>query len=73
MRQKTYNTRCSLVVTDTITSLAPTGLLMGEQTGSRIFQLVYTSFEAQSTGRHYPHTLHANKGGGVDPRKGSLT
>ena len=33
---KTYNTRDSLVVTDLTTSLAVTGLSMGERTGSRV-------------------------------------
>ncbi|KAK0710688.1 hypothetical protein B0H67DRAFT_493328 [Lasiosphaeris hirsuta] len=36
--KKTYNTRDSLVVTDPTTSLALTGLSMGERTGSRVFQ-----------------------------------
>jgi len=36
-RQKTYNTRDSLVVTDPTTSLALTDLSMGERTGSRVF------------------------------------
>ncbi|KAK0622448.1 hypothetical protein B0T14DRAFT_427568, partial [Immersiella caudata] len=39
---KTYNTRDSLVVTDTTTSRALTGLSMGERTGSRIFQWVWS-------------------------------
>ena len=39
---KTYNTRDSLVVTDPTTSLALTSLSMGEQTGSRIFQWVWS-------------------------------
>jgi len=34
---KTYNTRDSLVVTDSITSLAVAGLSRGERTGSRVF------------------------------------
>ena len=38
---KTYNTRDSLVVTDPTTSLALTGLSMGERTGSRILQWVW--------------------------------
>ncbi|KAK0728345.1 hypothetical protein B0T26DRAFT_636871, partial [Lasiosphaeria miniovina] len=40
--KKTYNTRDSLVVTDPTTSLALTGLSMGERTGSRIFQWVWS-------------------------------
>ncbi|KAK0623655.1 hypothetical protein B0T14DRAFT_427502, partial [Immersiella caudata] len=39
---KTYNTRDSLVVTDPTTSLALTGLSMGERTGSRAFQWVWS-------------------------------
>ncbi|KHE78411.1 hypothetical protein GE21DRAFT_1223435, partial [Neurospora crassa] len=38
----TYNTRDSLVVTDPTTSLALTGLSMGERTGSRVFQWVWS-------------------------------
>ncbi|KHE81741.1 hypothetical protein GE21DRAFT_1275187 [Neurospora crassa] len=38
--KKTYNTRDSLVVTDPTTSLALTGLSMGERTGSRVFQWI---------------------------------
>ena len=37
----TYNTRDSLVVSDPTTSLALSGLSMGERTGSRIFQWVW--------------------------------
>ena len=40
--KKTYNTRDSLVVTDPTTSLALTDLSMGERTGSRIFQWVWS-------------------------------
>ncbi|EGZ76305.1 hypothetical protein NEUTE2DRAFT_52075, partial [Neurospora tetrasperma FGSC 2509] len=40
--KKTYNTRDSLVVTDPTTSLALTGLSMGERTGSRVFQWVWS-------------------------------
>jgi hypothetical protein len=38
----TYNTRDSLVVTDPTTSLAVTGLSMGERTGSRVFQYLWS-------------------------------
>ena len=41
-RKKTYNTRDSLVVTHPTTSLAVTGLSMGERTGSRIFQCLWS-------------------------------
>ena len=44
-KQKTYNTRDSLVVTDPTTSLALTGLSMGERTGSRILQWVWSYVE----------------------------
>ena len=40
--QKTYNTRDSLVVTDPTTDLALTGLSMGERTGSRAFQWLWS-------------------------------
>ncbi|KAK1573926.1 uncharacterized protein LY79DRAFT_524902, partial [Colletotrichum navitas] len=40
--QKTYNTKDSLVVTDPTTSLALTGLSMGERTGSRILRWVWS-------------------------------
>ncbi len=35
-KKKTYNSRCSLVVTDPTTNLPINSLSMGEQTGSRI-------------------------------------
>ena len=40
--KKTYNTRDSLVVTDPTTSLAVAGLSMGERTGSRAFQRLWS-------------------------------
>ncbi|KAK1968520.1 hypothetical protein LY78DRAFT_421613 [Colletotrichum sublineola] len=40
--KKTYNTRYSLVVTDPTTNPALTGLSMGERTGSRVFQWVWS-------------------------------
>ncbi|KAK0640604.1 hypothetical protein B0T16DRAFT_200446 [Cercophora newfieldiana] len=40
--KKTYNTKDSLVVTDPTTSLAVTGLSMGERTGSRAFQYLWS-------------------------------
>ena len=36
-KKKTYNSRCSLVVTDPTTDLPLISLSMGERTGSRIF------------------------------------
>ncbi|KAL0936977.1 hypothetical protein CTRU02_209193 [Colletotrichum truncatum] len=41
-KYKTYNTRYSLVVTDPTTNPALTGLSMGERTGSRVFQWVWS-------------------------------
>ncbi|KAK2016234.1 hypothetical protein LZ32DRAFT_615573 [Colletotrichum eremochloae] len=41
---KTYNTRYSLVVTDPTTNPALTGLSMGERTGSRVFQWVWSLY-----------------------------
>jgi hypothetical protein len=40
--KKTYNTGDSLVVTDPTTSPAVAGLSMGEQTGSRAFQCLWS-------------------------------
>ena len=40
--QKTYNTRDSPVVTDLSTSPALVGLSLGERTGSRVFQQVWS-------------------------------
>src|SRR6188474_3110979 len=40
--EETYNTKDSLVVTDPTTSLALTGLSMGERTGSRVPQWVWS-------------------------------
>ena len=40
--KNTYNTRDSLVVTDPTTSLALIGLSMGERTGSRVLQWVWS-------------------------------
>ncbi len=42
MGKKTSNTKDSLVVTDPTTILALTGLSSGEQTGSRVFQWVWS-------------------------------
>ena len=41
-KQKTYNTRDSLVVTDPATGMPFTGLSMGERTGSRASQWVWS-------------------------------
>jgi hypothetical protein len=40
--KKTYNTRDSLVVTDPTTNLALASLTMGERTGSRIIQQLWS-------------------------------
>ncbi|KAK1965738.1 hypothetical protein LY78DRAFT_711944 [Colletotrichum sublineola] len=40
--QKTYNTGYSLIVTDSTTNPALIGLSMGERTGSRVFQWVWS-------------------------------
>ena len=40
--ERTYNTRDSLVVTDPTTDLAVAGLSMGERTGSRISQRLWS-------------------------------
>ena len=45
-KNKMYNTKDSLVVTDPTTNLALSGLSMGEQTGSRVFQRVWSYIEA---------------------------
>ena len=42
MAKRTYNTKDSLVVTDPTTSLALAGLSMGERTGSRVLQWVWS-------------------------------
>lgn len=39
---KTYNSRCSLVVTDPTTNLPVRGLSMGEQTGSRVLLYLWS-------------------------------
>ncbi|PTB35370.1 hypothetical protein M441DRAFT_153519, partial [Trichoderma asperellum CBS 433.97] len=39
---KTYNSRCSPVVTHLTTNLPLIGLTLGERTGSRIFQWIWS-------------------------------
>ncbi|KAK0726936.1 hypothetical protein B0T26DRAFT_636707, partial [Lasiosphaeria miniovina] len=51
--KQTYNTRDSLVVTDPTTSLALIGLSMGERTGSRIFQWVWSYVTVMGSKRCY--------------------
>ncbi|ETR97025.1 hypothetical protein M419DRAFT_92634, partial [Trichoderma reesei RUT C-30] len=41
-KRKTYNSRCSPVVTHLTTNLPLIGLTLGEQTGSRIFQWIWS-------------------------------
>ncbi|EGO56730.1 hypothetical protein NEUTE1DRAFT_44414 [Neurospora tetrasperma FGSC 2508] len=55
--EKTYNTRDSLVVTDPTTSLALTGLSMGERTGSRVFQWVWSYVSVFDTASTYEDAL----------------
>ncbi|KAL7966691.1 hypothetical protein HDV63DRAFT_164829 [Trichoderma sp. SZMC 28014] len=50
--KNTYNSRCSLMVTHSTTNLPLIGLTLGEQTGSRIFQWIWSYVivsEARST------------------------
>jgi hypothetical protein len=46
VKNKTYNTRDSPVVTQPSTNLAITGLSMGERTGSRVFLCLWSYVEA---------------------------
>ncbi|EHK42033.1 hypothetical protein TRIATDRAFT_171143, partial [Trichoderma atroviride IMI 206040] len=41
-KKKTYNSRCSPVVTHLTTNLPLIGLTLGERTGSRIFQWIWS-------------------------------
>ncbi|PTB53054.1 hypothetical protein M431DRAFT_89215, partial [Trichoderma harzianum CBS 226.95] len=41
-KAKTYNSRCSLVVTHPTTNLPVSGLSMGEQTGPRVFHYLWS-------------------------------
>jgi hypothetical protein len=41
-KDKTYNSRCSLMVTHSTTNLPLIGLTLGERTGSRIFQWIWS-------------------------------
>ncbi|EHK50970.1 hypothetical protein TRIATDRAFT_9789, partial [Trichoderma atroviride IMI 206040] len=40
--QKTYNSRCSLMVTHSTTNLPVNGLSMGEQTGPRVLHYLWS-------------------------------
>ncbi|KAK1974444.1 hypothetical protein LZ30DRAFT_607989, partial [Colletotrichum cereale] len=54
---KTYNTRYSLVVTDPTTNPALIGLSMGERTGSRVFQWVWSYVTTFSRKVYYKANL----------------
>ncbi|EHK47231.1 hypothetical protein TRIATDRAFT_45757 [Trichoderma atroviride IMI 206040] len=41
-KDKTYNSWCSLMVTHSTTNLPLIGLTLGERTGSRIFQWIWS-------------------------------
>ena len=41
-KKGTYNTRDSLVVTDPTTNLAVSGLALGERTGPRVLQILWS-------------------------------
>ena len=66
--KKTYNTKDSLVVTDPTTSLALAGLSMGERTGSRVSQRVWSYVFVAAAVRAYtpnqgrPRTTPTNGG-----------
>ncbi|OBR08883.1 PA domain-containing protein [Colletotrichum higginsianum IMI 349063] len=59
-QKSTYNTRYSLVVTDPTTNPALTGLSMGERTGSRVLQWVWSYVPEK---RH--KTTYIGDGGGT--------
>ncbi|KAK1570199.1 uncharacterized protein LY79DRAFT_527281, partial [Colletotrichum navitas] len=54
--QKTYNTGHSPVVTDPTTTPALIGLSMGERTGSRVFQWVWSYVPAKGIRAVYKRT-----------------
>ncbi|PTB48389.1 hypothetical protein M431DRAFT_53100, partial [Trichoderma harzianum CBS 226.95] len=41
-KKKTYNSRCSLMVTHSTTNLPLISLTLGERTGPRIFQWIWS-------------------------------
>ncbi|PTB35314.1 hypothetical protein M441DRAFT_112415, partial [Trichoderma asperellum CBS 433.97] len=47
--RKTYNSRCSLMVTHSTTNLPVNGLSMGEQTGPRIFHYLWSYVRGSAT------------------------
>ncbi|KAK1976447.1 hypothetical protein LZ30DRAFT_603457 [Colletotrichum cereale] len=61
-KSRTYNTRYSLVVTDPTTNPALTGLSMGERTGSRVLQWVWSYVICSSHQKTY---IWSQSGGGL--------
>ncbi|EHK27481.1 uncharacterized protein TRIVIDRAFT_140098, partial [Trichoderma virens Gv29-8] len=57
-KQKTYNSRCSLMVTHSTTNLPVSGLSMGEQTGPRIFHYLWSYVLDCRDTLIYMHTLN---------------
>ena len=56
-KKKTYNSRCSPVVTHLTTNLPLIGLTLGEQTGSRIFQWIWSYVTRRRLVCDYNHGL----------------
>ncbi|KAK0749737.1 hypothetical protein B0T18DRAFT_323702, partial [Schizothecium vesticola] len=52
-KKRTYSTRDSLVVTDPTTSLAISGLSMGERTGSRVFHYLWPYVHSHAQKQYY--------------------
>ncbi|PTB38462.1 hypothetical protein M441DRAFT_146803, partial [Trichoderma asperellum CBS 433.97] len=53
---KTYNSRCSPVVTHLTTNLPLISLTLGERTGSRIFQWIWSYVTEHRDTNHYRTT-----------------
>ena len=64
--QKTYNSRCSLVVTDPTTNLPVGSLSMGERTGSRAFYHLWSYVE------DVPHSLVYNDSSYTNTKAGKI-
>ncbi|KAL7822279.1 hypothetical protein V8C26DRAFT_294169 [Trichoderma gracile] len=56
-KKKTYNSRCSPVVTHLTTNLPLIGLTLGEQTGSRILQWIWSYVLGDGDGPPHMHSL----------------
>ncbi|ETS01424.1 hypothetical protein M419DRAFT_80646, partial [Trichoderma reesei RUT C-30] len=56
-KAKTYNSRCSLVVTHPTTNLPVSGLSMGEQTRPRIFHYLWSYVLEDEAGLPYVETI----------------